>query len=371
MIMIDTGLFDPLINAILKAAKGDPVRVMVGTALLASLVSLDGDGATTYIVTTSAMLAVHRRIGLDPILLPTMAIMQNGVMNITPWGGPTGRVMAALQLDAAQVFNPLVPGMIAATCWVLTYAYFQGKKERARLGVLSAEKLEASPISAAYAVELEDGRGAAELKRPKLFLFNLLLTIMLLGLLGADIIPLNVLFMTASALALVVNYGTNVKLQSARISHYGSNVWSNISMVLSAGIFTGILQQTKIIDAMAGALVNNIPETMGPYLAIFTAFTSLPFDYFLTNDAYYFGIVPVLAKTAATYGITAAEIARASLVAQGCHLLSPLVASTYLLIGLNNVTLGELTKKSLLPSIVSSIVMIVVAVVTGALPLAR
>lgn len=371
MIMIDTGLFDPLINAILKGAKGDPVRVMVGTALLAGLVSLDGDGATTYIVTTSAMLAVHRRLGLNPILLPTMAIMQNGVMNITPWGGPTGRVMAALQLEAAEVFVPLIPGMIAATCWVLAYAYYQGRKERARLGVLSAEKLEASPISAAYAVELEDGSGAAELKRPKLFIFNLVLTITLLGLLGADIIPLNVLFMTASALALVVNYGSNVKLQSARISHYGSNVWSNISMVLSAGVFTGILQATKIIDAMADTLVSNIPASMGPHMGLFTAFTSLPFDYFLTNDAYYFGIVPVLAKTAATYGITAAEIARASLVAQGCHLLSPLVASTYLLIGLNNVTLGELTKKALLPSIMSSIVMIVMALLTGAVPFAR
>ena len=141
------------------------------------------------------------------------------------------------------------------------------------------------------------------------------MTITLLGLLGADIVPLNVLFMTASALALVINYGSDVKLQASRISHYGSNVWGNISMVLSAGIFTGILQQTKIIDAMAGTLVNNIPESMGPHLALFTAFTSLPFDYFLTNDAYYFGIVPVLAKTAATYGITTAEIARASLVA--------------------------------------------------------
>ncbi len=142
-------------------------------------------------------------------------------------------------------------------------------------------------------------------------------------------------------------------------------------MVLSAGIFTGIMQQTKMIDAMAGTLVNNIPPAAGPYLALVTAFTSLPFDYFLTNDAYYFGIVPVLAKTAATYGITAAEIARASLVAQGCHLLSPLVAATDLLVGLNGVTLGELTKKALLPSIVSSIVMIVVALATGAFPIAR
>lgn len=371
MIMIDTGLFDPLINAILRAVKGDPLRVVVGTALLAGLVSLDGDGATTYIVTTSAMLAVHRRIGVDPIILPTMAIMQNGVMNITPWGGPTGRVMAALQLEASQVFVPLIPCMLAGTCWVLLVAWWFGKKERARVGVLSAGDLKASPISAVYAMELEDGSGSVELKRPKLFLFNLALTCVLMGLLVSDIVPLNVLFMTASALALVVNYGTNVKLQAARISHYGGNVWSNISMVLSAGVFTGILSGTKIIDAMAATLVNNIPVAMGPHLAFFTAFTSLPFDYFLTNDAYYFGIVPVLAKTAATYGISAAEIARASLVAQGCHLLSPLVASTYILIGLNNVTLGELTKKALLPSIGSSVVMIITGVLTGAIPFAK
>ena len=369
MIMIDTGLFDPLINLILKAVKGDPVRVVVGTALLAGLVSLDGDGATTYIITTSAMLAVHRRIGLDPVILPTMAIMQNGVMNITPWGGPTGRVMAALQLEANQVFVPLIPSMLVGTCYILLVAYWFGLKERKRLGVLSADKLSTSPISAVYSVELDDGSGAAELKRPKLFLVNLTLTCILMGLLVSDVVPLNVLFMTASAVALIINYGTNVKLQSARVGHYGSNVFSNISMVLSAGIFTGIMTSTKMIDAMAGTLVNNIPESMGPHLAFFTAFTSLPFDYFLTNDAYYFGIVPVLAKAAAAYGISAAEVARASLVAQGCHLLSPLVASTYILIGLNNVTLAELTKKALLPAIGTSLVMIATAVATGAIPL--
>ena len=110
MIMIDAGLFDPLINAILRATKGDPLRVIVGTALLAGIVSLDGDGATTYIITTSAMLAVHRKLKINPIILPALAIMQNGVMNITPWGGPTARVMAALNLDASQLFPRVLHG---------------------------------------------------------------------------------------------------------------------------------------------------------------------------------------------------------------------------------------------------------------------
>ena len=44
------------------------------------------------------------------------------------------------------------------------------------------------------------------------------------------------------------------------------------------------------------------------------------------------------------------------------------MASTYLLIGMNNVTLGELTKTALLPSIISSLVMIAVGIATGAFP---
>lgn len=365
MIMIDAGLFDPLIHAILRASKGDPLRVIVGTALLAGIVSLDGDGATTYIITTSAMLAVHRQLKIHPIILPALAIMQNGVMNITPWGGPTARVMAALNLDASQLFTPLIPGMIVGTCWILFVAYRWGLSERKRIGIIKVDE-EASAALGNVSVELEDC--SKELKRPKLFWINLVMTTILLVCLVGGFLPLNVLFMIGTALAMMINY-PSLKIQSERIAYYGTNVLPNISMVLGAGIFTGIMSGTKMIDAMAKTLTNNIPESMGSHLALITGLTSLPFDYFLTNDAFYFGIVPILAKTAATFGISAAEIGRASLVAQGCHLLSPLVASTYILIGLNGVTLEELTKKAMLPSIMTSIIMLVTAIILGVIPL--
>ncbi|TCL39846.1 CitMHS family citrate-Mg2+:H+ or citrate-Ca2+:H+ symporter [Anaerospora hongkongensis] len=278
LIMIDTGLFDPLINAILKATKGDPVRVVVGTALLAGLVSLDGDGATTYIITTSAMLAVHRKLKIDPVILPTLAIMQNGVMNITPWGGPTARVMAALNLDASQLFTPLIPGMFIGTAWILFVAYRFGIAERKRLGVLNPVCTETAAVSE-FTVELDEG--AAALKRPKMFWINLTLTVILMVCLVGGFLPLNVLFMVGTAITLLINY-PNLKVQAERISYYGTNVLPNISMVLGAGIFTGIMSGTKMIDAMAKTLTNNIPESMGPHLALITGLTSLPFDYFLT-----------------------------------------------------------------------------------------
>ena len=45
-------------------------------------------------------------------------------------------------------------------------------------------------------------------------------------------------------------------------------------------------------------------------------------------------MLPILAEAAGRFGISPAEIGRASLIGQPVHLLSPLVASTYLLVGL-------------------------------------
>ncbi|MGO1381426.1 MAG: SLC13 family permease, partial [Corynebacterium sp.] len=58
-IMIDVGLFDPLIRVITRVLGNDPAKIVLGTAVLAGVVSLDGDGSTTYIITTSAMLPLY------------------------------------------------------------------------------------------------------------------------------------------------------------------------------------------------------------------------------------------------------------------------------------------------------------------------
>ena len=97
-VMIDAGLFDPVVRLVLRAVKGDPVRIVVGTAILALVVSLDGDGSTTYIITCSAMLPLHRRLKLDPLIAPCVIIMAAGVTNVAPWGGPTARAASALHV---------------------------------------------------------------------------------------------------------------------------------------------------------------------------------------------------------------------------------------------------------------------------------
>jgi len=355
-IMIDAGLFDPVIERILKTVHGDPMKVCVGTAVLAAFISLDGDGSTTYLVTCSAMLAVHRRLGIKPIILPALAVMENQVMNIIPWGGPTGRVLASLNVEASQVFVPMIPGMFLGTLFVCFMAYRWGIKERARLGVIEFTH------DGSHVAVSEDPE-ADKLKRPGRIWFNFALTAILMVCLIKEVLPLAILFIVGTALALLINYKN--KDQQARISANGANAMPVVAMVFAAGIFMGILADTMMIDAMSKMIVAGIPETMGAHFSLITALISLPGTFFMTNDAFYFGVLPVLAKAAAVYGISPEEMGRAALIGQGAHLLSPLVPSTYLLVGLNKVEFGDLQKFALLPSIGISLVWLVTAIALG------
>jgi CitMHS family citrate-Mg2+:H+ or citrate-Ca2+:H+ symporter len=355
-IMIDAGLFDPVIKAILKTVKGDPMKVCVGTALLAACISLDGDGSTTYLVTCSAMLAVHRRLGIKPIILPALAVMENQVMNIIPWGGPTGRVLASLGVESSQVFTPMIPCMVVGTLFVCFMAYRWGMKERARLGVIDFTHDGSTDA-------IVDDPEVAKLKRPQKFWINLTLVVVLMTCLMMGVLPLAVLFIIATALALLINYSN--KEQQARIAANGANAMPVVAMVFAAGIFMGILADTKMIDAMSQMIIAGVPQSMGPHFAFITALISLPGTFFMTNDAFYFGVLPVLTKAAAVYDIPAEMMGRAALIGQGAHLLSPLVPSTYLLVGLTKVDFGDLQRFALLPSICVSLLWLVTSVALG------
>jgi CitMHS family citrate-Mg2+:H+ or citrate-Ca2+:H+ symporter len=363
-IMIDAGLFDPVVKLVVRLVHGDPVKIVVGTAALALFVSLDGDGSTTYLITTTAMLPLYMRLKMDRLVLASVIMQAGGVMNILPWGGPTARAAAALKLDMGQVFPPLVISMIVGAAWVLFVAWLLGRRERKRLGILSE-----SGLSDIHASMAESGNGEdASIRRPKLVWVNMLLTVALLVALIAGLLPLPVLFLVAFALALVINY-PSLEEQKARIAANAGNALAVVSVIFAAGIFTGILSGTKMVDAIAGSVVAMVPPALGPYLAVITGILSMPFTFFLSNDAFYFGVLPILTEAASHYGISAAEMARASLVGQPVHLLSPLVPSTYLLVGLAKVEFGDHQKFTIKWTVATSLMLLLVNLLIGVIPL--
>lgn len=377
-VMIDAGLFDPLVRLLLRLVRGDPVKIIVGTVVLATFVSLDGDGSTTYMITTAALLPLYRRMGLNPLIMACLIMLSGGIMNITPWGGPTARVATALQLEPTAVFLPLVPAMVVAFVWLLGLAYAYGRVERRRLGVLvlGAKTPAYEPAIAGDAgidevVDVERGTFTVssdpEARRPKLVGFNAALTVALIVLLVVGVLPLPVLFMSAFCIAVVANY-PDLNVQKARVAAHAPNILAVVSLIFAAGIFTGILNGTGMVEAMSRSLLAVIPPQLGPYLAPITGLISLPMTFFISNDAFYFGMIPVLAETASHYGVSAQAIASASLVGQPLHLLSPLVPSTYLLVNLAGVEFGEHQKFTARWAIATSLVLLVAGGLVGAFP---
>lgn len=363
-VMIDAGLFTPFVSRLITLVHGDPVKVVMGSAALALLVSLDGDGSTTYMITTAAMLPLYRAMGIRPIVLACVTMLASGVMNILPWGGPTARAASALAVDVSDVFVPMVPVMVAGVAWTMYVAYRMGRAERGRLQAHGAVALQEE----AGVGPFRDADADRSLRRPDRQWVNAILTVVLLAALMLAVLPLPVLFMLAYAVAVMINYPA-IEQQKALVSRHGGNVLAVVGLIFAAGVFTGILSGTKMVDAMANSVVTLVPPTLGPYLAIVTGVLSVPFTFFISNDAFYYGVLPILAKAGETYGVTAAEMARASLVGQPVHLLSPLVPSTFLLVGLCGVDFGEHQRFTLRWALVSSLVLLLAGLILLVIPL--
>ncbi|MFD6110456.1 CitMHS family transporter [Streptomyces yangpuensis] len=441
-LMIDVGLFDPIVRGILRFCKADPMRVVVGTAVLAAIVSLDGDGSTTFMITVSAMYPLYKRLGLSLVVMTGVAATANGVMNTLPWGGPTARAATALKLDAADIFVPMIPALAVGLLFVFALAYVLGLRERRRLGVLAlpgqkaprevaeAEEVErteqterterteqteqteqtasvegdlvaaaagsaahsgsagsaalgattgptpaatslptptAAPGSAAGAAP-EDGFQGLDpdraTLRPRLYWFNAGLTVALLAAMIMELLPIPVLFLLGAALALTVNF-PHMPDQKARLAAHADNVLNVAGMVFAAAVFTGVLTGTGMVKHMADWLVGAIPEGMGPHMALVTGLLSLPLTYFMSNDGFYFGVLPVLAEAGAAHGVSPLEIARASLVGQALHMSSPLVPAVYVLVGMARVEFGDHTRFTVKWAALTSLVVLAAGMLFG------
>jgi CitMHS family citrate-Mg2+:H+ or citrate-Ca2+:H+ symporter len=419
-LMIDVGLFDPLVKFILRKLGNDPAKVVLGTAILAAAVSLDGDGSTTFILTTAAMLPVYLRLKMSPVVLTCVAGLANGTMNILPWGGPTARAATALKIDVNDVFVPMIPSLIVGLVVVFVFSWLLGLQERNRLrtaapeiwgefgdpsesfggtgkgnGTGNGKRAGGRPVPSGSGATAPSGSGVAVLERddvrtaelvddhdsamadtaldpnrstlrPRLFWFNLGLTVAVMTMLVADLVPLPYVFMVGSAIALIVNF-PKVKEQGAQLIAHAPSIVAVVSMVMAAAVLTGVLTGTGMVAAMSEWLVQIIPSDMGPFMAVITGVLSIPMTFFMSNDAFYFGVLPVLSETAAHYGIPAADMARASITGQPFHLQSPLVPAILLLVSLAKVDLGDHHKKVLWRTAVISLVMLGVGMLTGAI----
>jgi CitMHS family citrate-Mg2+:H+ or citrate-Ca2+:H+ symporter len=366
-IMLDAGMFDPITSKMIHFAKGDPMKILIATAIVSAAVSLNGDGTTTTLIVVSAFLPIYKKLDMKVMNLAVLLILQNSIMNLLPWGGPTARIMAVLKLDAS-ILTYLLPGMILAVIYVIGFvAVRMGRAERKRLGITTLTDEEIDAMMA-----IPDAETLA-IRRPKLFAFNGILTIVLIvwlvtgSFVSAVAVPPSVLFLLGTVIALMVNY-PDLKEQGKRIGDHGGDALQVVILIFAAGVLLGLFGGTGMSNALASSLVSIIPHSWGHFYGIIIAIISAPGTFFLSNDGFYYGVMPALAKVGASYGFTNLQLGIASLMGMAFHLLSPLVAFIYLLLRMTNLDMGKWQKESAKYAIGVFVIFIVTGLLFFAVP---
>jgi CitMHS family citrate-Mg2+:H+ or citrate-Ca2+:H+ symporter len=362
-VVSDAGMFDPIISRIVKAAKGDPVRVVTGNALLAMIIHLDGSGAVTFIITIPAMMPLYQRLNLDLRVMACVTALGAGVMNMLPWGGPTLRAATALNIPVTELFNPMIPAQAAGMLTVLAVAWFLGKREARRSGYVAG-----SGDDAEHEHTVSEAEQA--LRRPKMFWPNILLTACIIaGLIWGKVAPA-VLFMIAAVIALIGNYPKPAD-QRTRVDAHAKAALLMAGVLFAAGAFTGIMKGTGFIKAMATAATGFIPADMASHIPFGLSLIAMPLSLFFDPDSFYFGILPVVGEVMNGFGLPAVQSAQAAIVGQMTvgFPVSPLTPATLLLVGLAGIELGDHQRFTIPAAYLVSVVVGIVAVICGVYPL--
>jgi CitMHS family citrate-Mg2+:H+ or citrate-Ca2+:H+ symporter len=335
----------------------------MGTTLLALLIHLDGSGAVTFLVTIPAMLPLYERLGIDRRILACAASMAAGV-NFLPWTGPMIRASASLKLPIPEIFNPLVPVQIVGIIFIFAVSWWLGRREERRLGCVAGSNIEAPQRVITDAEK--------ELRRPGNFWINIVLTVIVLGsmvILGDKLAPA-IVFMVGTCVALLINY-PNVDMQRRRIDAHAKAALLMASILIAAGVFTGVMQGTGMLKAMAQAGVGFVPADAARFIPIALGIISMPLSLLFDPDSFYFGVLPVVAEVGAQLGVQKVQVAQAALLGQMTtgFPVSPLTPATFLVVGLSGIDLADHQKFTIPFLFGASVVMTIACVLFGLFPL--
>jgi CitMHS family citrate-Mg2+:H+ or citrate-Ca2+:H+ symporter len=360
-IMTDAGMLDPIIDRILGSVGSNPVRIVMGTALLALLVHLDGSGAVTFLVTIPVMLPLYERLDMDKRVLACAASLAAGV-NFLPWTGPMIRASASLHIPVTAIFNPLIPIQIVGLVFVFLSAWWLGRREARRLGLDGQ-----SGPGEVFPRELDEVQ--RELRRPGRFWANLSLTLVLIvGMIAVRVDPV-VVFMVGVVLALQINY-PDLRAQRERIDAHARAALMMAGILFAAGAFTGIMKDSGMLAAMAKSAVKLAPAGMVPHLPFVLGMLSMPLSLVFDPDSFYFGVLPVLAGAGGMSGVPPVQMAQAAVLGQMTtgFPVSPLTPASFLVVGLAGVEFREHQKFTLPFLLGSSVMMTISCVIAGVFP---
>lgn len=346
-LMKDLHIFNPFIRLMIGMTRGNVIIVAMVTALVAAAVHLDGSGAATFLIIIPAFLPLYRRLGMSPYLMLLIMCTSMGVMNMVPWGGPLGRASAVTGIPASALWQPLIPvqimGVMASTLVAGLFGWRE-KKRIARAALKGTTPYEQDSLLKQFD-EVDNDTGS---EKPQKFLVNILLVLAVVISLAFGLLSAPYVFMLALSVALIINY-PKVKDQVSTISHHAPQALTMAAIILSAGVFLGVLGKGGMLESIARDLLILIPASMVHYFHIAIGILGVPLDIFTSTDAYYFALLPVVQNVAASVGVQAQDVVYAMAIGNNAGtFVSPFSPAVWLAVGLAGVDMGRHIRYSFL-----------------------
>jgi CitMHS family citrate-Mg2+:H+ or citrate-Ca2+:H+ symporter len=348
-IMQDVGLFTPLVRFIIKVAGGSVIAISLGTVIVAAVAHLDGSGAATFLITIPLLLPIYKELKMSPYLLVLLIGASASIMNMVPWAGPVGRVSSILNVSPTSFWYPLILIQVLGILFLLVLTVFLAIREKKRIGNGYNLRNNLSPIQDDTVV---DEQNVTELNSPVLrknmYMFNLLLTVVLIISLIINKIPPELSFIIALAIALPANF-TNIQDRIERINAHSSGALMMALIIISAGVFLGVLGDSGMLRSLSNSIIDILPDGVLSHIATIVSIFGVPLELVLNTDAYYFALLPLVSEIANTYSVSSEATSYMMLVGNVAGtFISPFSPALWLAIGLAGIDMGKYIKYSIL-----------------------
>lgn len=374
-IMTDSGLFKPIVKRLILMTRGNVVIVCIVTALIGMFAQLDGAGAVTFLLSIPALLPLYKALNMNKYLLILLLAISAAIMNMVPWGGPMARVASVLKVKSVnELWYGIIPVQLIGFVLVLIFATYLGFREKKRI----KKAIDNGEVEPTLNIDIHrlvknyerdqdikfPVRGRA-LKHGWVIWANVLLTIIVLVMMLANVAPLEFAFMIGVAIALVINF-PNVDEQMNRLKAHAPNALMMAAVIIAAGMFLGVLEETGMLKSIALNFIKIIPDAVGPYLHIIVGFFGVPLDLLTSTDAYYFALLPIVEQTASQFGINPVSTAYSMVIGNIVGtFVSPFSPALWLAIGLAEANMGTYIKYAFFWIWGFAIVLLGIAVLIG------
>ena len=344
-ILSDVGLFEPVITALIRATRGTPLLVTLGTAAIAIVAHLDGSGSTTFLLTIPALLPLYEAMNISRYVLLTIVALSASVMNMLPWGGPVGRASSVIGPSPNEIWTHLLPVQGVAIVLVFIVAAMFGLVESRRSGAgQAAGAVDVDAIAEDFARTQQEERSKLKFTQRAgawVSWVNALITVTLIGVLVSGLASPAPTFLVGTALLLVINFAS-LEDQSDVLRRHAPTALSMAGVILAAAMFLGILDGTGMLEQIALSLITVLPEAVGPYIHIIVGLLGVPLDLATSTDAYYFSVLPIVQQTAEAFGVSGMGAASAMIVGNVIGtFVSPFSPALWLALGLARGEMGK------------------------------